>query len=32
MESTDLFGDFVGEEIPELDQNCLLDLQGNGGK
>lgn len=32
MESTDLFGQFVGEEIPSLDQNCILDLQANGGK
>ncbi len=32
MESTDLFGEFIGEEIPSLDQNCLLDLQQNGGK
>lgn len=32
MESTDVFGQFVGEEIPSLDQNCLLDLQQNGGK
>lgn len=32
MESTDLFGEFIGEEIPSLDQNCLLDLQDNGGK
>lgn len=32
METTDLFGEFVGEDIPSLDQNCILDLQANGGK
>lgn len=32
METTDLFGQFVGEEIPSLDQNCIDDLQANGGR
>lgn len=32
METTDLFGSFIGEEIPSLDQNCIDDLQANGGK
>lgn len=32
METTDLFGQFVGEEIPPLDNNCILDLQTNGGR
>lgn len=32
LETTDLFGQFVGEEIPPLDNNCILDLQANGGK
>lgn len=32
METTDLFGEFVGEDIPSLDQNCILDLQANGGR
>lgn len=32
VETTDLFGQFVGEEIPPLDANCIADLQGNGGK
>ncbi|MDR8394366.1 hypothetical protein NC796_24670 [Aliifodinibius sp. S!AR15-10] len=32
MESTDVFGSFFGGEIPSLDQNCIDDLQANGGK
>lgn len=32
VETTDLFGQFVGEEIPPLDANCIADLQGNGGR
>lgn len=32
METTDLFGQFTGDEIPPLDQNCLDDLQANGGR
>lgn len=32
MESTDIFGQFVGEEIPSLDANCRADLEANGGQ
>lgn len=32
MESTDLFGSFIEGETPQLDQNCIDDLQANGGK
>jgi hypothetical protein len=32
MENAGVFGQFMGEEIPELDANCLADLQANGGK
>lgn len=32
METTDLFGQFVGEDIPSLDDNCILDLRANGGR
>lgn len=33
MESPDLFDLFLGnEEIPQLDEFCLQDLKGNGGK
>ncbi len=32
METTDLFGEFVGEEIPPFDNNCILDMQANGGR
>lgn len=32
VESTDLFADIFGESIPELDANCLADLQANGGR
>lgn len=32
MESTDLFGQLAGEQIPPLDPNCLDDLRGNGGR
>lgn len=32
MENADLFDQFFGESIPELDANCIADLQANGGK
>lgn len=32
METTDLFGQYIGEEIPPLNNNCILDLQNNGGQ
>lgn len=32
VESTDLFASIFGGSIPELDANCLADLQANGGK
>lgn len=31
VESTDLFGSVFGGAIPTLDQNCIDDLQANGG-
>lgn len=32
VETTDLFSLLVTSSIPELDENCKLDLQDNGGK
>jgi predicted Zn-dependent protease len=32
MERAGLFGQFFGENIPSLDDNCIADLKGNGGK
>lgn len=32
VESTELFGSVFGGSIPQLDQNCIHDLQANGGK
>lgn len=32
VETTDLFSLLVTSSIPELDQNCKLDIIGNGGK
>lgn len=32
VETTDLFSLLVTSSIPELDENCKLDLQANGGK
>lgn len=32
VESTELFGSVFGGDIPQLDQNCINDLQANGGK
>jgi hypothetical protein len=32
MENAGLFDQFLGEEIPPLDANCINDLQANGGK
>lgn len=32
MENADVFGQFFGESIPELDANCIADLQANGGE
>lgn len=32
MENAGLFDQFIGSSIPELDGNCIADLQGNGGK
>lgn len=32
LENAGLFGQFFGEEVPALDQNCLNDLSANGGK
>ncbi|MCL6523145.1 MAG: zinc-dependent metalloprotease [Thermoflavifilum sp.] len=31
-ETTDLFGFLIGSPIPSLDNNCVSDLQANGGK
>lgn len=31
-ETTDIVGNLVGGNIPELDQNCINDLKNNGGK
>lgn len=32
VETLDFIGNLVGGEIPELDANCIADLQANGGK
>ncbi len=32
VESTELFGSIFTGDIPQLDQNCINDLQANGGK
>ncbi|MFW6157220.1 MAG: hypothetical protein ACOC4S_00120 [Balneolaceae bacterium] len=33
MERSDVFEQILGDEnVPELDQNCINDLQGNGGR
>lgn len=32
MENANLFEQFFGESIPELDANCIADLRANGGK
>lgn len=32
MEQAGLFDQFFGESIPSLDDNCIADLRGNGGK
>lgn len=32
MESADVFGSVFGGSVPSLDQNCIDDLQANGGK
>ncbi|MBO6584930.1 MAG: hypothetical protein JJ953_02370 [Gracilimonas sp.] len=32
MENAGVFGQFLGEQIPPLDENCIADLQANGGK
>ncbi len=32
MENASLFDQFLGGSIPELDANCIADLQANGGK
>lgn len=32
VETTDLFSLLVTSSVPELDENCKLDLQANGGK
>lgn len=32
MERAGLFDQFFGENIPELDANCIADLRGNGGR
>lgn len=32
MENAGVFGQFLGEQIPPLDANCIADLQANGGK
>lgn len=32
IESTDLFGSFIDGEVPELDENCVADIQANGGQ
>lgn len=31
-ETTDIIGNLVGGNIPDLDQNCITDLKNNGGK
>jgi predicted Zn-dependent protease len=31
-ETSDIIGNLIGGNIPEFDQNCLNDLQSNGGK
>ena len=32
VETLDIIGNLAGGEIPALDQNCISDLQANGGK
>jgi hypothetical protein len=32
VETTDVLGNLMGGEIPELDENCINDLRANGGK
>ncbi|MEX0845096.1 MAG: hypothetical protein WD022_07425 [Balneolaceae bacterium] len=32
MEQAGLFDQFFGESIPALDENCIADLRGNGGR
>lgn len=32
LETTDIIGNTLGEEIPPLDANCIADVQANGGK
>jgi hypothetical protein len=32
VETLDFIGNLAGGEIPQLDQNCIADLQANGGK
>jgi hypothetical protein len=32
LETTDLFANILGSEVPELDANCRADLAANGGK
>jgi predicted Zn-dependent protease len=32
VETTNFFGQLMGEEIPSLDKNCVFDLRANGGK
>ena len=32
IQTTDLMGNLMGGSIPELDEQCLHDLQANGGK
>lgn len=32
MEDTDVFDNFFGSEPPELDDNCVADIQANGGR
>lgn len=32
VETLDIIGNLAGGEIPPLDQNCISDLQANGGK
>jgi hypothetical protein len=31
-ETSDIVGNLIGNNIPELDQNCINDLRANGGK
>lgn len=31
-ETTDIIGNLLGNNIPQLDQHCINDLRGNGGK